>query len=328
MAKLSQSAMAQVRSGLKLIQEWRMETSAAGKSAQLDSTSALDLTRNELIQAFTRLDNDTVMLFDEEPVDINAHLTPHEKAFAETIPARFTNSEAARMHWDILLGKFLHWIASAYAWGSRSEDETKHRLDPLKPSEDYAPMPLPFYSSFAEQRQIHLARFRQWQAAFRPFLNWARTPEGKADLAAATALQLHWKAIYTALVADHFQGETCYDAHVDDFQEVVDLAERLIPCEGADDDQTKPKYTFDGSFILSVYAVALKCRDPIIRRRAIALLESRPRREGIMDSALSARISTIQMNIEEAGSVGTYIPEEARIRGIKTTYNMMARSGG
>jgi hypothetical protein len=46
-----------------------------------------------------------------------------------------------------------------------------------------------------------------------------------------------------------------------------------------------------------------------------------------MDSALMARIGTIQMNIEEATAEGNYIPEYARIRGIKTTYDMVKRTG-
>ncbi len=33
------------------------------------------------------------------------------------------------------------------------------------------------------------------------------------------------------------------------------------------------------------------------------------------------------MNIEEAGAEGCFIPEHARIRGIKTTYDMMKRTG-
>jgi len=70
----------------------------------------------------------------------------------------------------------------------------------------------------------------------------------------------------------------------------VELAEALVALESRSDGAGKAKYTFDGSFIISVYAVTLKCRDPVVRRKAMALLEGRPRRQGIMDSALSARI--------------------------------------
>ena len=50
-------------------------------------------------------------------------------------------------------------------------------------------------------------------------------------------------------------------------------------------------------------------------------------RQGTMDSDLRAMLIELQMEIEEAGAVGMYIPEEARIRGIKTTRNMAERTG-
>ena len=57
------------------------------------------------------------------------------------------------------------------------------------------------------------------------------------------------------------------------------------------------------------------------------MLEAQPRRDGVMDSALMARIGTIQMNIEEGGYEGQQIPENARIRGVKMTYDMVAHTG-
>jgi hypothetical protein len=77
----------------------------------------------------------------------------------------------------------------------------------------------------------------------------------------------------------------------------------------------------------AVYIVILKCRDPILRREAIALLESHPRRGSVMDSALMVKIGTLQMDIEEAGSEGNHIPEHGRIPSIKTTTDMVKRTG-
>jgi hypothetical protein len=54
-----QSAVTQVRIGLKLIQEWQSERSIA------------DLADKELILAFYRLDNDSMMFIDEEPIVID-----------------------------------------------------------------------------------------------------------------------------------------------------------------------------------------------------------------------------------------------------------------
>lgn len=77
----------------------------------------------------------------------------------------------------------------------------------------------------------------------------------------------------------------------------------------------RASFTFDDSLVSSVYFPILKCRDPIVQRESIAFLRSRARRDSVMDSALIARIGTIQMNIEQAAAEGNYIPEQARIRG-------------
>jgi hypothetical protein len=51
-----------------------------------------------------------------------------------------------------------------------------------------------------------------------------------------------------------------------------------------------PTYSFEGSLIVSVYASAMKFRDRPVRRNAIRILRRREPREGIMDSALRARL--------------------------------------
>jgi hypothetical protein len=143
----------------------------------------------------------------------------------------------------------------------------------------------------------------------------------------ALSIELRVKALFTSLLGDHFKGDTVYDALAAKFQEIVDLAKLFIEHEKVDNDSQRASFTFDDPFILSVYFPILKCRDPVIRRQAIALLESRVRRDGVMDSALMAGIGMVQMNIEEDAAERKYIPEHARIRGIKTTYDMVKRTG-
>ena len=45
------------------------------------------------------------------------------------------------------------------------------------------------------------------------------------------------------------------------------------------------------------------------------------------DSAISARIDRLAMEIEEEGMIDGFVPESARLRGIGTTYNMTERWG-
>ena len=44
------------------------------------------------------------------------------------IPEAFTGLEEARAQFEVLAGRMLHWVASAYAWGAQEKDEANHRV--------------------------------------------------------------------------------------------------------------------------------------------------------------------------------------------------------
>ena len=65
--------------------------------------------------------------------------------------------------------------------------------------------------------------------------------------------------------------------------------------------------------LLLLHLTALKCRDPQIRRGAIALLLDCPVREGVWDGVMLAKVDE-KLNLLEEGGI---IPEEKRRRLIK-----------
>ncbi|KAE9380951.1 hypothetical protein N431DRAFT_433139 [Stipitochalara longipes BDJ] len=289
----AQSALAQVRLGLRLIQEWQKERSWPELLAD-----------KELYLAFVRLDNDTIMFINEEPIPIER---------CQKLSTNFTSLQDAYFTFEVLVREFSHWIAETYAWGSQSK-EVATRVSATTTPPQY---------SVAEQRQNYLSAFRRWHKAFQILLK--ERPETHPEHTPALLIELRFKSLYTCLAPDHFQGETVYDAHIAEFDEAIDLADRVFALAIKTIDV--PLYSFDGSFVVSVYVIAMKCRDGTVRRNAIRILRSRQIRQGTMDSELRARLIELQMEIEEAGAVGMYIPEEARIRGIKTTCNMAKKRG-
>ncbi|KAJ5225202.1 hypothetical protein N7468_006427 [Penicillium chermesinum] len=60
-------------------------------------------------------------------------------------------------------------------------------------------------------------------------------------------------------------------------------------------------FTVESGFIPPIYYTTLKCRDPGIRRQAIAILRSVPHREGVWNGPLLADIAEQLMKMEEAG---------------------------
>lgn len=61
----------------------------------------------------------------------------------------------------------------------------------------------------------------------------------------------------------------------------------------------KPSFALDLGIVPPLFVVATKCRDRKLRREAIRLLLSSPRREGMWDSILSGRVAQWIMEIEE-----------------------------
>jgi hypothetical protein len=63
----------------------------------------------------------------------------------------------------------------------------------------------------------------------------------------------------------------------------------------------KATFVFDSSMAVSLSLVATKCRDHVVRRRAINLLLAHPRREGFWDITGRASVATCLMKKEEEG---------------------------
>lgn len=211
--------------------------------------------------------------------------------------------------------------------GGGENDEAKRHVQ-LSPMSHGAVMkPTDFRRGLTEQKQRFLEDFRNWRNAFQPLWRASQSISGSKNFMTAVALEMRSKSLFISLLGNHFIGDGVYDALTAHFREVVDLAKMFVKNEKLQNDSQRASFTFDDPFIGSVYFVILKCRDQSLRREAIAILQSHPRRDGVMDSVLMAKIGTMHMNIEEAESEGNYIPEHARIRGIKTTTNMANRTG-
>ena len=57
-----------------------------------------------------------------------------------------------------------------------------------------------------------------------------------------------------------------------------------------------------------LYFVALKCREPVVRRRAISLIKKAPERESIWKSLPTARIAERVLQLEETGLAQPQVP--------------------
>ncbi|KAJ5529632.1 transcriptional regulator family: Fungal Specific TF [Penicillium freii] len=127
------------------------------------------------------------------------------------------------------------------------------------------------------------------------------------------------------------QQETVFDVHFADFATIV-AQSSLILNASACPNGVQPPFTFEMSVGVPLAMTVLRCRDPILRRRALDLLRLAPPIQGFFKCAPVALLSEMLMkleegyglavrentaalsqNVEATTSQAALIPEEARI---------------
>lgn len=154
-----------------------------------------------------------------------------------------------------------------------------------------------------------LASLYNWKTTLDAHLS-TQTPTPHLLEAAAT-LEIHQLAAVTWLNRSLNNQEIVTDSDIPLYDRLVTLAESL---------QTSPQiasssFLFDMEFVSPLYLVGMKCRHPLIRRRAIAVLRHSTRREGLWDSQKAAAVAERVMQIEEEGLEildGSVFPEERK----------------
>lgn len=92
------------------------------------------------------------------------------------------------------------------------------------------------------------------------------------------------------------ESETSFDPYVYLFREIVDLLAEFLNSSNV---PFNIPFSLDTGIVPSLYYTALKCRDPEIRRKAIALLKRSPRRDGPWDALEAALSAELVVQFEE-----------------------------
>jgi hypothetical protein len=112
--------------------------------------------------------------------------------------------------------------------------------------------------------------------------------------------------------------EVDFDDYIEDFRYIITVYEDILMVDPVSSPISKIKCGLDTGMIATLMFLQKRCRDPSIRRRAIALLSQIHRTEGDLDAGNSAALGNIMMAIEESGlgSVTSCkdIPECNRLR--------------
>ena len=109
---------------------------------------------------------------------------------------------------------------------------------------------------------------------------------------------------------------------VDHAAVAVNLSEELS--------SSSPCFSLDSGINAHLYTVACRCRDPVIRRKAIAVLRSANRHEGLWRSDLVAHVAEKVVVLEEEGLTVQScrdVPDEARLKDLIINFDPTERRG-
>ena len=249
-------------------------------------------------------------------------LLPHGKSqpiplgFSANIPQEFSSLEEARNSLDYQANGFVKFWKDAgekISSGTCAESE-------IEPSRMY-------WSN----------QLANWDKAFDAFMEKGPTMLDPKSQQAAWALKIHHR-----FGSMHLRPRTCsmladeetWDLYMQECEDIVQLAEAIVDVDDfrrGNSANRKNEFSLDMSLVGPVYSVAHKCRDPVLRRRAIALLKKAQRQEGHWDSTIAAKVAERIVAIEE-GAVGYVtrcedIPIWARVGGVKVKFDKQERRG-
>ncbi|KAJ4247808.1 hypothetical protein NW762_013017 [Fusarium torreyae] len=192
----------------------------------------------------------------------------------------------------------------------------------------------------------HSAEIDKWGRSFDGLMTEYNRNErvlSDAESRAIALLQLHRRYLEVNVAKYiHGQGDPCFwDCFTAEFDEIVSYA---VIAAGLDKNYTQRNWSTDSSpkayfhvdlgFTSVLVSIIARCRDPFVRRRAIAVMLADRVQEGVFNGSQSARVAARVMELEEGRSgkevkCSSDIPERARVRTIRVhltgSENRMAR---
>ena len=253
---------------------------------------------------------------------LRKHPRETEKGFCPEIPAAFSSLVQARNSLD-------------YHWNTRMEFLNDLESDTGSVVVE-GQRPLDAHGTIEAARELMFNVVDRWLIAYRAFLQkHGRSLNGREMQAARTLEISHSLAMIFLTISTTYSNNdmTTWDWFTEDFEHIVGLATLILKSPNGDKftKNQGPDFTLDMSIVAPLFVVASKCRHPIIRRKAVALLYATPRQEGIWDSVLTARVAERLIGIEEAG-LGNVdrcedVPDWARISEVEVKFDLQERLG-
>ncbi|KEQ61520.1 uncharacterized protein M437DRAFT_8948, partial [Aureobasidium melanogenum CBS 110374] len=242
--------------------------------------------KQEVRPLFHRLDSQTTLMGFSGSNMFN-HM---DKLLALSIPRSFDGFEQAKTSLDLLIASSLSFIRSVHD-GKHAEDGS--------------------ISLSGRTLQIHLlSEFSIWKNSMANYVKSCNTFTDN-DSRIEKSLRTQHTATFVWLARCTELDESGFDAYLPEFTAIVRWSRTLLTPISESKEwclhsrlaslsvSNVPRFSLNMSSIPPLYLVAIKCRDPVIRREAISMLEEMNGREGLWDARLHAKAARRWVEVEE-----------------------------
>jgi hypothetical protein len=211
---------------------------------------------------------------------------------------------------------------------SSSSNEQKNRIQSTSVMDWGASIHRPFPTGpvpphILKAHDKYISELSQWQRAFNPL----RLNADPANQVGVTVLQAGWTGLCMVAHVSIARSESYWDQFLPQFRAIVSLAKTLFRILPRDPSRSQQGgFSLDIIIVPPLYIVCKYCRDGQLRREAITMMNRCLSREGVWDSGLVSKVSTMLMEFEEEGLVDGYIPEYARARTTKVAVDVLNKT--
>ena len=179
------------------------------------------------------------------------------------------------------------------------------------------------------QHETHMRDLQQWAEKLHALITSKEkeSPLTIAEKRAIALLELHRQNNATSTLSflpkNHHKGRNVmmWDDFTDQFEKMLEYA--AIASRLDDDDSSGepiPQFHMEFGIAIAIGSIAGKCRDPLIRRKALLFMLNEPSQEGLCSTLLTARVIRRVIEVEEEGRIVNTcqdIPMEARIQNLQ-----------
>jgi hypothetical protein len=273
-------ALNNIQGAVELLHDWL--SSFKGLATLGHFSPAPEIIEDEIVSAYTRM-NIHFLSWIDAPFPTSGKLLNFAPTGTFQMPQAFQSFAEAKIAFDHVTNHILMFLS-----GIKSiETKSPSRSGPTSTRGRNTTTEDPFV----------LTELRQWTKAFDPVLDRAGSQHRNQDFIGAMILRIHALTAEICLRSANFEDTKphAYDAFLPEFCLMVSLCKDLVTHPGV-----VKSFVYNIGFVPCLFIVVTKCTDTLVRQDAVDILKTAsPRREGVWDSLMVARIGEELIRLEE-----------------------------